>query len=1036
MQEELFREPGAAFRGKPFWSWNGELKRDELLRQVEVMRDMGMGGFFMHSRTGLITQYLGDEWFDLTNDCAAKAEELGLEAWLYDEDRWPSGTAGGLVTQNPQFQERFLHLRIVKGSDFLWHDDLFAAWSCELDGLSFTNSQRLHPDTPSAAYHDKTVLACSIEPMDSSSFYNGFTYLDTMQRAATDEFIRVTHEAYKERCGEHFGRSIKGIFTDEPHRGAVMAGFSVPNTDPLWMTPWTEQLPEEFQKRFGYDLVEQLPALFLWPDGERVCAVKWHYMELTQQLFLQNYAKPLFDWCQNNDLQLTGHVLHEDNLTAQATMQGSLMRFYEFMHAPGVDILSEGNRNYWVVKQLSSAARQLGQKWLLSELYGCTGWQMSFESHKAVGDWQTLFGINLRCHHLSWYTMEGEAKRDYPASIFFQSAWWKEYHHVETYFARLGWMLSQGEPCCETLVINPIESLWCQIHAGWVHGLSPQNDAVGALEQGYEELFFWLAGAHIDFDYGDEEMMGRLAHVERDQSGEARLFVGKASYRTVVVGRMTTMRSSTLRLLNEFESAGGQVVFAGDPPAWVDAVPSPAAFELASRALTLPWKEEPLVEACARTLQNRVEILDPRSGKPLGEVFCQLRDDGEHKILVALNISTEQSFPSAIVRLHGAGSSTFVSEWNCWTGERYGVSATTRGGVVEFTTDFPISGERVFTLSAQKEQLPQQETWVETRREACAGPFRYSLNEPNVCVLDMARFQIDEGQWQDETEVLKVDQAVRRAFNYPLRSGEMVQPWYRNQTQPVAETKGKVRLRFEFWIEQLPQSPVQLCVERPELANIQLNGEVLDATSHGWWVDNAFERLNVPLELLVEGANVVQWEVNFQESTNIEALYLLGDFGVTLSGTRKTLIALPATLEVGDIVSQGLPFYGGALTYQIPVSEEFASGEKVFLELSEWEAACAKVSAPGGEEQLIAWPPYRAEVTPILQSDVPVDLDLELILTRRNTFGPLHQTTLRASSYGPGNFLTEGDDFSREYVLYPAGLLGAPHLCGGAKSLL
>lgn len=393
---------------------------------------------------------------------------------------------------------------------------------------------------------------------------------------------------------------------------------------------------------------------------------------------------------------------------------------------------------------------------------------------------------------------------------------------------------------------------------------------------------------------------------------------------------------------------------------------------------------------------------------------------------------------SALIRLHGVGNSAFVSEWNCLTGERYGVSATTTtgGGTVEFLTSFPVSGERVFTLSAQKEQLPQRETWVETGRDACAGPFKYSLSEPNVCILDMARFQINEGQWQEETEVLKVDQAVRRAFDLPLRSGETVQPWYRNQTQPLAETRGKVRLRFEFWIEQLPQSPVQLCVERPELAHIQLNGEMLDSTSHGWWVDNAFERLNVPFGLLVEGANVVQWEVDFQESANIEALYLLGDFGVTLSGTRKTLIALPPTLEVGDIVSQGLPFYGGALTYQIPVSEKFASGERVFLELSEWEAACAKVSAPGGEEQLIAWQPYRAEVTPILQSGVPVDLDLELILTRRNTFGPLHQTTLRASSYGPGNFLTEGDDFSRQYVLYPTGLLGAPHLCGGAKSLL
>ena len=96
-------------------------------------------------------------------------------------------------------------------------------------------------------------------------------------------------------------------------------------------------------------------------------------------------------------------------------------------------------------------------------MYGCTGWQFDFENHKAVGDWQALFGINLRCQHLSWYTMEGEAKRDYPASIFFQSPWWKQYKYVEDYFSRLGVMLNQGAPVCDVLVVNPIESVWSQV---------------------------------------------------------------------------------------------------------------------------------------------------------------------------------------------------------------------------------------------------------------------------------------------------------------------------------------------------------------------------------------------------------------------------------------------------------------------------------------------------------------------------------------------------------------------------------------------
>ena len=91
------------------------------------------------------------------------------------------------------------------------------------------------------------------------------------------------------------------------------------------------------------------------------------------------------------------------------------MRFYEHMQAPGMDLLTERWRIYDTAKQVSSVARQFGRKWRLTETYGCTGWDFPFAGHKALGDWQTALGINLRCQHLYWYTMKGEAKRDYPA---------------------------------------------------------------------------------------------------------------------------------------------------------------------------------------------------------------------------------------------------------------------------------------------------------------------------------------------------------------------------------------------------------------------------------------------------------------------------------------------------------------------------------------------------------------------------------------------------------------------------------------------
>ncbi|WP_119319913.1 hypothetical protein [Capsulimonas corticalis] len=1013
-----FINPSAAYRGKPFWSWNGDLKEDELIRQVHVMKEMGLGGFFMHSRTGLITEYLGDEWFRLTNACADEAEKLGLEAWLYDEDRWPSGTAGGMVTANPDFQLRYMKLTPIPAESFAWSEGITAAFACALDGYSYSGLRRITGDTPPASYAGATVLVFEIEPMAPSSFYNGNTYVDTMNLAATEHYIAITHDRYKQRCGDRLGKSIQGVFTDEPHRGSVFTGFSVPNADRLWMTPWTAALPEKYAELFGEDLIEKLPELFLRPEGRAVSPIKWRYMELMQQLFLDNFARPLYEWCGANGMRLTGHVLHEDSLTAQTAMQGSLMRFYEYMHDPGVDVLSESNRNYVVVKQLTSAARQLGQTWLLSELYGCTGWQMNFRSHKEVGDWQALFGINLRCHHLSWYTMEGEAKRDFPGSILHQSAWWRDYEYVESYYARLGLLLNQGKPRCDVLVLNPIESLWCQIGVGWASDLSPLTPEIQKLEAEYAELSTWLLGEHIDYDYGDEEMIGRLSSIEQDAGGQALLRVGQATYLTVVVGQMTTMRSSTLRLLEAFADAGGSVIFAGAAPEYVDAVLSTEPASLSERAARAPWDRSRIAAAIHQAIPRGPQIVDPESGHALSDIFCQMRIDGDRHILVALNINPQREFERAVVRMPGHGA---VEEWDCRTGERRAIATQPGCCFEEFETTFAVSGERAYVLTPTRDpSVLEAPKTVEAGRQICDGPFEYELAEDNVCVLDFARFRLDEGEWSERAEILKIDQAVRAALEISERGGEMVQPWFHAKFHPAPPVRARLALEYLFTLESAPDKPVTLAIERPKQWRISLNGQAISSDADGWWVDAAFEKLALPAAALQTGENILTLEIPFHAAINLEALYLLGDFGVRQQDSHVLLTRRPKRLHVGDITEQGFPFYGGSLTYAVPLPP-LAEGRRVFVETSGFEAACIKVRRAGGADAMIAFPPYRAEAT-----GTGDRLELEVVLTRRNTFGPLHQLPLRSHAYGPGNFTTGGAHFTNDYMLYPAGLLEAP----------
>ena len=110
--EKEFQNPDKRYRGAPFWAWNTKLNKESVLKQIEIFKEMGFGGYHIHTRVGLDTPYLGEEFLRLVRDCVEKGKESGLLTYLYDEDRWPSGYAGGKVTEEPAY--RVKHLLFTK----------------------------------------------------------------------------------------------------------------------------------------------------------------------------------------------------------------------------------------------------------------------------------------------------------------------------------------------------------------------------------------------------------------------------------------------------------------------------------------------------------------------------------------------------------------------------------------------------------------------------------------------------------------------------------------------------------------------------------------------------------------------------------------------------------------------------------------------------------------------------------------------------------------------------------------------------------
>lgn len=144
--------------------------------------------------------------------------------------------------------------------------------------------------------------------------------------------------------------------------------------------------------------------------------------------------------------------------------------------------------------------------------------------HKFQGDWQAALGVTVRVPHLAWLSMAGEAKRDYPAAIGYQSPWYKEYPLIEDHFARVNTALTRGTPVVSVGVLHPIESYW--ISAGPNSQMSTQ---VASLEENFKNITTWLLENHLDFDYVCESQLPDLSDKNNPRA------VGKMSYQAIVV---------------------------------------------------------------------------------------------------------------------------------------------------------------------------------------------------------------------------------------------------------------------------------------------------------------------------------------------------------------------------------------------------------------------------------------------------------------------------------------------------------------------
>jgi len=1018
--ENEFANPAAIFRGKTFWAWNGKLDESQLREQIRVFKAMGMGGFFMHSRTGLQTAYLSQEWFKMVNACIDEAQKNGIEAWLYDEDRYPSGAAGGLVTIDERYRIRDLVYTRYASKTFEWPQDMTKTYvfAVVLHGEKLVWYSKIYKENDVENIPSEAEIICfTVKISLPTPRFNNATYLDTLNSEAVAKFIEVTHEAYKEKFGKYFGKVVPGIFTDEPHCRSRFESTKV--------AAWTDKFPEKFQEMFGYDITEKLPELCFDQETGLLSQARYHYCLCKTEMFISAFSKQIGHWCSNNKLQHTGHVLDESPMSAQVSSVGSAMRFYRDMQIPGVDILTESRKEYITIKQCVSVARQTGQKWVLSELYGCTGWDTTFETYKHIGDWQAVLGITMRCIHLSLYSMEGEAKRDHPASIHYHCSWWKQYKFVEDYYSRLNVLLSEGEPVCDIAIIHPGESYYLLLKAD---DLIPSgNPCVKEKDDNYDNLVNWLLGGHLDFDFIDEHLLieldGKVAH---DENGTF-LQVGKMKYRSILVPPMLTIRSSTIERLNEFVAVGGKVVFAGEVAGYVDAKLSDMAKRL-SAGKEVSFGNKAIIDSLK---DNRCVSICDQYNREISDILYQLRRSEDDFLFFMVNTSREIKYEQVKVSLELSGCCAGnLQIWDAATGNRFQLSGELTENSIDFNIDIPASGSCLIIVSRHRDHLPvlPLHTHKENLLEIGSSEWDFSLDDYNVLVLDFADCKVKVDGGEDilflQTEILEIDHKLREFLKLEQRGGAMTQPWAR-----IDNTKGPampIQLTYKFNVGLNSVLPVLLALEQPQRWQIMLNGNLVNIGNPlGHWVDNSIKTIPIDASLLRTGENVIVFHGIFDKHLDLESIYLLGDFGVSIKGKDRTITVLPDKLKMGSWVNQGLPFYSGNVTYRTQFELKFNSDMRYYLEFSDFSATAIEINCNGGNGIILGCPDYCTDITDYLQDGTNL-IDIKLLGSRRNAFGPLHCIVGNPKYIAPHSFRHNSDNWQDDVALVDYGLYDSP----------
>jgi hypothetical protein len=958
-----FSDPPREYTTAPFFVWDADITTEEIDKDLVSFKDAGSSQVFIHPRPGLITEYLSESWFRLYQHAIEKGKELGMDIWIYDENSYPSGFGGGHVPDEmPESYNKGQGLNMTKTEILPDTCDRYYLCLKEEDGAYRDITASLSAEKGKKGKY----FLFSKTYYKKSDWYGGFSYVDLLYPGVTQKFIEVTMSGYEKYVGKEFGKTIPGTFTDEPQIESP-GGIR-----------WTPDLFEVFLKQWHYDLKTKLPSLYEETGDWK--KIRHNYTQTLLQMFIDRWSKPWYSYCEAKDLKFTGHYWEHE--WPNMRPGGDNMAMYAWHQVPAIDMLF----NQWddstakaqfgnvrSVKELASAANQTGRQRKLSETYGGSGWDLTFTDMKRNGDWEYALGVNLMNQHLTYFTLAGARKYDYPPSFDYHEPWWQDYKYLNTHYARLSLALSSGRQLNDILVIEPTTSAWLY------ESYAKDNKKADEIGQAFQTFVTKLEKNQVEYDLGSENIFNNMGSVSN-----GRFIVGQASYSRVVIPPLTeNLNLQTYKLLRNFISHGGTLI-AFSIPTLLDGAENEGLKELFNKKsdkLIIVSKLTP--EVISRYFSNKGLQFNDVTG---GDLYHHRRILADGQLLFLANSSINKSLNGSLKTI-----GKDVLEMNTLTGKITGYPNQSTGENINLSYSIPPAGSLLLFISATKTfdsaRTEEPKNYITVNP---SGKLKVTRNEENVLMIDFCDVETGNEITKDLNTYYAADKIYRY---YGFKNGN---PWntsvqfrtnivdrdtFGPATGFAATYHFTVKGKFDF-------STIRAVVERPGLWTVTVNDIAVKPENAKWWLDREFGVFNIG-PVIKTGDNKITLKTSpMKINAEVEPVYILGNISVEPAKKGWVIEAPPPAIKAGSWKTQGLPFYSWGISYSEEFNVENPEGKWEVVP-GKWYGTMAEVSVNGEKAPILAFPPYHSDVTGLIKPGINT-IDVKVIGSLKNLLGPHH----------------------------------------------